>query len=180
MSTPKTIELSVSMPKFKDRVAAFLEKRGGSWSNYLRRQTWYVIPFGLVLNVLSDLTKYNGDSSTPFPESMWIPLAVTGSFLLLSQTAATLASSKDDEMREAYNAIAHHSFSISMYVLPVGWMLVTCWKLIHAEANIWTYLAAPFYTSFAIGCALNFLDIYRSLETIMQACIRLNLFDRRD
>ena len=166
------------MPKFKDSVAAFLERRGGSWSNYLRRQTWYVIPFGLVLNVLSDFTKYNGGSHTPFPESMWIPLTVAGSFLLLSQTAATLASTKDDERREAYNVIAHHSFSISMYVLPVGWMLVTYWKLFHAEVNAWTYIVAVCYAPFAVGCTFNYLDIQSSLETIMQACIRLRLFDK--
>ena len=168
------------MPKLKDRIAAFLERRGGSWSSFLRRQTWYVIPLGLAHNVLSDFTKSNAGNPTPFLNSMWIPLAVAGSFLLLSQTAATLASTKNDEMREAYDVIAHHSFSISMYVLPVGWMLVTYWKLFHAEANAWTYIAAVCYAPFAVGCTLNFLDIQSSLETIMQACIRLKLFDGRD
>lgn len=166
------------MPRFKDKVVAHLERRGGSWSNYLRRITWYVIPFGLVHNVLNDFMKSNAGSPTTFLSSMWIPLAVAGSFLLLCQTAASLASTMRADMREAYEVIAHHSFSISMYVLPVGWMLVTCLNLFHAEPNSWTYVTAVCYAFFAVGCVFNILDNIHSLETIMQACIRLRLFDK--
>lgn len=165
------------MAKLTARLDAFLSRRGGTWPNYFRRTTWYSIPFVLMYNLISDVVSIHSDASSTFLQSMLIPLGVTGSFLLLAQTAATLGGNKHDESKEAFDSIALNAFAISIYALPVGWILMTCVKLFSNEPNNWTYFMAPFYVPAVIGCIYSVGDIYNSLEAIKQECIRLRLFD---
>jgi len=164
----------------KRNITTYLERRGGSWPNFLRRISWYMIPTGLALNVARDLGKFLSDGITPFLSSMFVPLAVSGSFLLLAQTAASIASIKRDETSETFGCIASNSFSVSLYILPIGWIVVTYWNLLNAEhSSWWSYFIAVLYLPSLVGCILNYLDMNRSLEEIMQACIRLRIFNKQ-
>jgi hypothetical protein len=156
----------------------YLENRGGSWGNYLRRFNWYVLPAVFVHWLILGFAGIESGYQTSFFKFIVFPLSVIGGLWFMSQTLASSSSCAEGDRKLLLADTSYHLSVAGVYLIPISFSVFSVWSLTQSPITWYTLIPALAYLPSLFGSALNFVDMMNSLHYVQDNLIKLGLFNK--